>query len=88
MAIAEAIARGIPVVSTRSGAVGDWLDRRASILVEPDDAATLRAALMRVLTEPGLREKLRNGTIPARAALPTWPQTAAVVSAALRPLSP
>ena len=88
MAIAEAIARGIPVVSTRSGAVGGWLDPGASLLVEPDDVATLRAALQRMLTEPGLREKLRAGTRAARAALPTWPQSAEVVSEGLRKLSP
>ncbi len=87
MAIAEAIARGIPVVSTRSGAVGDWLDPRASILVEPDNVASLLAALRRVLTEPGLRARLRAGTQAARAGLPTWPESAVLVSEALRGLS-
>ncbi len=80
MAIAEAIARSIPVITTRSGAVGGWIDPRASVLVESDDVATMRAALRRVLTEPGLREALRQGAPLARASLPTWPQSAAIVS--------
>ncbi len=87
MAVAEAIARQIPVVSTRSGAVGSWLDPRASILVEPDDVATMRDALRRVLSEPQLRRDLRQGTGLARTALPTWQQTAAKIDAALRPMA-
>ena len=83
MAVAEAIARQIPVISTRSGAVGGWLDPRASILVEPDDAATMRAALRRVLTDSGLRDRMRAGTVAARAALATWPQSAKIVGDAL-----
>lgn len=87
MALAEAIARRIPVVSTRSGAVGDWLDPRASILVEPDDAETMRAALRHVLTQPQRLAEMRAGTKAARQSLPTWPQSALTVSHALRTLA-
>ena len=87
MAVAEAVARQIPVVSTYSGAVGDWLSRDAGIIVEPDDLASLQAALARVLAEPGLRAKLRAGAAAARQTLPTWQQTAAKIDAALRPFA-
>jgi glycosyltransferase involved in cell wall biosynthesis len=83
MAIAEAVARSIPVVSTRSGAVGSWLDPRASILVEPDDVVTMAMEMQRVLTEPGVLQSLRDGAGEARANLATWPQSAAKVSEAL-----
>lgn len=87
MAIAEAVARQIPVVSTRSGAVGEWLDPRAGRIVEPDDLPTMRAALREVIGSPATRAALRYGAAAARAALPTWPQSAAKVDAALRAIS-
>ncbi len=83
MAVAEAIARRIPVVTTRSGAVGGWIDPRASVLVEPDDTATMRAVLRRVLSQPELLKALREGTVLARSALVTWPQSARIVGNAL-----
>ena len=83
MAIAEAVARRIPVVSTYSGAVGDWLSRDAGLIVEPDTVDAMKAALRRVLTEPQLRANLRTGAAAARATLPTWRETAAKVDAAL-----
>lgn len=84
MAVAEAVARQVPVVSTRSGAVGEWLESQAGIMVEPDDITTFRAALRQVITDPSIRNLMRDGAKAARAALPTWPQAGAKVDAALR----
>jgi len=87
MAVAEAVARQIPVVSTRSGAVGEWMDPAAGVIVEPDDVSSLRAALRDVIGKPAIRAKLREGARSARASLPTWPQSTAKVDAALRAIS-
>ena len=84
MAVAEAVARQIPLVSTRSGAVGEWFPREAGVIVEPDDVATIRAALREVIFNPATRAAMREGANAARASLPTWPQSAAKVDAALR----
>lgn len=86
MAVAEAVARQVPIITTRSGAVGEWLSPRAGVIVEPDDVSSLQAALRRVIAGPALRAALREGAQAVRASLPTWPQTAAKIDAALRVL--
>ncbi|HMR32105.1 MAG TPA: glycosyltransferase family 4 protein [Geminicoccaceae bacterium] len=83
MAVAEAVARGLPVVTTTAGAVEGWLDRRAAIMVPVGDVAALREALRRVLDEPGLRRALHDGAVAAAANLPSWQATAATVDSAL-----
>jgi glycosyltransferase involved in cell wall biosynthesis len=71
MAVAEAIARGLPVVSTPTGAipaiVGD-----GALLVPPGDVTALTAALTQVIAEPALRDRLATGAREARERLPSW----------------
>ena len=70
---------GLPIVSHRGGAMGQLLsDSGAGLLVDPDDAEGLAAALVRVLTDPalgaGLSERGR-----AAAASYRWERTLAPV---------
>jgi glycosyltransferase involved in cell wall biosynthesis len=74
MALAEALARGLPVVTTTAGAVPDTVPPEAALFVPPGDVVALRGALARVLDDAGLRARLAAGARRARAALPTWPQ--------------
>ncbi len=77
MVVAEALAHGLPVVSTRVGAIADLVGANAGVLVAPGDAHLLRAALARVLTEPGLLDTLAAGAATVRSSLPDWPQASA-----------
>jgi glycosyltransferase involved in cell wall biosynthesis len=86
MALAEALAHGLPVVSTTAGAIPDTVPRGAGVLVPPGDAVALRAALAALLDEPALRARLAAGARAARAVLPTWPQAVARFAAALASL--
>jgi glycosyltransferase involved in cell wall biosynthesis len=86
MALAEALAHGLPVVSTTAGAIPDTVPREAGVLVPPGDAVALRAALAALLDEPALRARLAAGARAARAVLPTWPQAVARFAAALESL--
>ena len=86
MALAEALAHGLPVVSTTAGAIPDTVPREAGVLVPPGDAVALRAALAALLDEPALRTRLTAGARAARAGLPTWPQAQARFAAALESL--
>lgn len=84
MAHAEALAFGLPVLSTTAGAIPDTLPRDAGVLVPPGDVLALRAALAALLDDPTWRAQLAAGARAARAALPSWPQAVARFGAALR----
>lgn len=73
MAVAEAIARGLPVVSTRVGAIPDIVGR-GGILVEPDDAEALSAVLTRTIENAELRRDLGDSARGARDRLTSWEQ--------------
>jgi glycosyltransferase involved in cell wall biosynthesis len=81
MVVAEALAHGIPVISTNTGAIADLVGDDAGIVVSPGDVKALANALSRVLDErdgsgPRLREELARGARRARATLPTWEDAA------------
>ncbi|MFD4960600.1 glycosyltransferase family 4 protein [Microbacterium sp. NPDC058389] len=83
MAIAEARARGIPVIAAAVGGIPDTVAGGGAILVRPDDPAALSAALHAWMTDPALRRRLRREARSARTGLPSWNDTAAAVGAAL-----
>jgi glycosyltransferase involved in cell wall biosynthesis len=83
MALAEALARGLPVVSTRAGAVPETVPSDAGLLVPPGDPAALRDALARVLDDAALRARLAEGARRARARLSDWDAACARLAAAL-----
>lgn len=79
MALAEAIAHGLPVVTTRAGAVGDWIGHHGAKVVPSGSVAQLRSALREILSQPRRRAALRRKAIAHRRVLPTWEATAASV---------
>ena len=74
MALAEALAHGVPVISTTAGAIPDTVPPSAGVLVPPGDVAAFTEALRRFLDEPPLRARLAAGARKAGARLPDWPQ--------------
>lgn len=72
MALAEALARGLPVVSCAAGAIVDTVPADAGVLVPPGDALALRAALRRAMDEPPWRAALATGARQAALRLPRW----------------
>ena len=72
MAVAEALARGLPVVSTATGAIAELVGPDAGILVPPGDAGALAAALSIVVSSDACREQLAEGAARARSRLPSW----------------
>jgi glycosyltransferase involved in cell wall biosynthesis len=83
MAVAEALAHGLPVIGTDVGAVAQLVGERAGLLVQPDDVGQLHAALARVLTEPALRVRLAAGAAQVRSTLPGWPRSCRRMSGVL-----
>lgn len=61
VALAEAMATGLPVVATRSGGPEEIVFDEAGLLVEPGDPEELADALLRIRErEPGLRARARE----------------------------
>ena len=72
MAVAEALAHGVPVVGTATGAIPALVTDEAGIVVAPGDPAAFTAALARVVGDTGLRQRLAEGARRVRDRLPTW----------------
>jgi glycosyltransferase involved in cell wall biosynthesis len=86
MAVAEALACGLPVVATMTGAIPDLLGDTAGILVPVGDKPALVDALQRVIEDAPLRARLAGGARRARQQLPTWDTASDRMSDALRAL--
>jgi len=84
MALAEALARGLPVISTRAGAIPGTVPPDAGELVPPGDVDALRSALRRLMEDAAWRTQLRQGARRARALLPDWPASSAGFARALQ----
>jgi len=83
MALAEALARGLPLVASRGGAAQDTIPDSAALKVAPGDGAALQEALGRALTDCALRKRLAAASWEAGQRLPRWRDTAMTVAAAL-----
>ncbi|MFJ6561477.1 glycosyltransferase family 4 protein [Streptomyces sp. NPDC091412] len=81
MAVTEALARGIPVLATDVGGVGEAVGRAPDggvpgILVPPEDPAALAAELRGWFGEADVRRRLKSAARGRRAALDGWANTA------------
>jgi glycosyltransferase involved in cell wall biosynthesis len=83
MVVAEALARGLPIVSTSTGAIRDLVGTEAGIVVAPGDLPAFTDALSRVIGDADLRARLAAGARAVRQRLPTWDQSAASMARVL-----
>ena len=77
MALAEALAYGLPVVSTRVGAIPQTVPADAGLLVPPGDSTALADALAKLVDNAALRQRLAGAARRAAASLPDWADAAA-----------
>ena len=88
MALAEALARGLPVVSTTGGAIPFTVPADAGILVDPGDSVAFAAALRSLLTDPRTRrDELAAAARRHAGELPTWEAAARVFATAVEELA-
>jgi glycosyltransferase involved in cell wall biosynthesis len=88
MVVAEALARGLPVVAAEVGGVPEALGHgddgtRPGLLVSPDDPAALSDALRVWLEDVDLRRRLRRAARERRESLPDWSTTTSLVAEVL-----
>ena len=86
MAVAEALAHGLPVISTPTGGIEGLVGSTAGILVPAGDVGKLAAALRRLITDRAEYERLREGAWNAGSRLPTWEMATTRLSEALSKL--
>ena len=97
MVLTEAMARGLPVVTTTGGAIPDTVPADAGLFVPPADADALASALRTMVASdadapadgPGpSRQKLAKAALAHAATLPTWDETTEAFAQAIQSLAP
>ena len=89
MVVAEALARGIPVVATRVGGMPEAIaGSKGGILIPSNDPGTLRAVLRQWREEPGRRAELKAEAVRSRAMTRPWDESAGIVAAVLSDVRP
>ncbi|MFA5957939.1 glycosyltransferase family 4 protein [Hyphomicrobium sp.] len=88
MVLAEAMARGLPIVLAAGGAAADTAGDAAALHVEAGNVPELTAALQRALTDKKVRDKLADAAWEAGRTLPTWHETARRFAAVILGLRP
>lgn len=83
MVLAEAMARGLPIICTTGGAAAETVPDDAAIKVPPGDVAALTKALAQAIGDKKLRSRLADASWEAGRKLPTWQETARRVAAAI-----
>ena len=81
MAVVEAMAHGLPVVTTTGGALGETAP--VARLVAPGDVPALAEALRSVLIDADARRALAEECRTFATGLPAWPETAQIIARAV-----
>ena len=87
MVLAEAMARGLPIVCTTGGAAAETVPDAAAIKVPPGDESALTDAIRRLLDEPDLRRRLADASWAAGQKLPRWEDTARTIAGVIEELT-
>lgn len=89
MAVADALARGVPVVASSVGGIPEAIaGSPAAILVPPDDPRAWSTALRRWWRDADGRARLKAAALRARDARRGWDGTAEAIAAVLRAQAP
>lgn len=83
MVLTEAMARGLPIVTTKVGSAMEIIPDAAAMMVEPGDIAGLKSALRTVIVDQTIRTSLALHAWQAAASLPDWDDTAGFIAQVL-----
>ncbi|MFZ1416080.1 MAG: glycosyltransferase family 4 protein [Defluviicoccus sp.] len=88
IALAEAMAHGLPIVTTPAGAIPEVVPATAGVFVPPGAVKPLADALAMLIRDRGRRGRLRRGALKAPAARRTWATAEAEFLATLAGVAP
>ena len=88
MVLAEAMARGLPIVCTTGGAAAETVPGNAAIKVPPGDANALATALRQMIERPLIRAAKAEAAWVAGSALPRWEDTTRIIADVIRKVEP
>lgn len=83
MVVAEAIARGLPVVATDTGGIAELVGEDAGIVVPPGDESALTNALRVMIGDTRARASFAAGARYRRSHLPSWDGAGAAMESVL-----
>jgi glycosyltransferase involved in cell wall biosynthesis len=88
MVLAEAMARGLPIVCTTGGAASETVPDAAAIKVAPGDSEALTAAIDKALRDKRLRARMADASWEMGRTLPPWTETTRRIAAVILGLTP
>lgn len=88
MVLAEAMARGLPIVCTTGGAAAETAPDAAALKVPPGDEVALAEELKRVIDSKQLRQAMAKASWVAGLSLPRWEDTARIIAGVIRKVAP
>jgi glycosyltransferase involved in cell wall biosynthesis len=83
MVVTEALARGLPLITSTGGALADTVPAAAALRVPAGEADALRRAIDSWLSDPARRHRLTLAAVAERDRLTRWPAVATRFAAAL-----
>ncbi len=84
MALAEGLARGLPLVASTGGAAAATVPDDAALKVPPGEVGSLRDALRAAIADEPLRRSLADAAWAAGQRLPRWSETARAIAGVIR----
>jgi len=84
MALAEAMAHGLPIVTTTGGAVADTVPDGAGLKVPPGKATALADALRTAIVDRQRRNEIAEASWQAGQKLRRWEETTGIIAGVLR----
>ena len=88
MVLAEAMARGLPIICTTGGAASETVPDAAALKVAPGNSTALTAAIEKALGDKKLRARLADASWEMGRTLPPWTETTRRIAAVVMGLTP
>jgi len=84
MVLAEAMVRGLPIVTTTGGAASETVPDTAALKVPPGNTCAMARALRQAIGDGDLRRRLSHGAWAAASQLPSWTDTVDTIATTVR----